>query len=113
MAYVVKKHSISYEQGLLTAGWPIPRSFATAEKLPFSTSLTNICIASNLSTRTSIPLWNRFYAKSNDSPACGPPQDRGQKQSFSLPERIPIRNSWCSSSCQICLQFRHINIPGD
>src|SRR6266478_170923 len=65
---------------LLTAGCPIPRSFATAEKLPFSTNRTNICIASNLSTRTSIPLWNRFYAKSNDSPACCPFQDRGQKK---------------------------------
>src|ERR1700733_11601600 len=113
MAYVVKKHSISYEQGLLTAGWPIPRSFATAEKLPFSTNRTNICIASNLSTRTSIPLWNRFYAKSNDSPTCCPLQDCGQKKLPPLPPCIPIRNSRYSSSCQIGLQCRHIYIADD
>src|SRR5580704_16672273 len=39
------------------AGCPIPRSFATAEKLPFSTARPNICIASNLSTAASIFLF--------------------------------------------------------
>src|SRR4029077_9758972 len=46
--------SSSAEICLLTAGCPIPRSFATAEKLPFSVTRTNICIASNLSTAASI-----------------------------------------------------------
>src|SRR5580658_9391645 len=53
----VPNSSSSAEICLLTAGWPIPRSFATAEKLPFSTTRTNICIASNLSTRTSVFLY--------------------------------------------------------
>jgi len=34
-----------------------PRSFATAEKLPFSIARTNICIASNLSTAASTFLY--------------------------------------------------------
>jgi hypothetical protein len=34
---------------LLTAGWPIPASRATAEKLPLSTTRTNIRIASSWS----------------------------------------------------------------
>src|SRR5258708_35662339 len=35
----------------------MPRSFATAEKLPFSTTRTKICSASNLSTGASVFLY--------------------------------------------------------
>ena len=33
------------ETCLLIAGWPMPHSLATAEKLPLSTTLTKACIA--------------------------------------------------------------------
>src|SRR6266481_4961017 len=46
---------------LLTAGWPIPRSFATAEKLPFSTTRTKIFSASNLSTGASVFLYGIHF----------------------------------------------------
>jgi hypothetical protein len=77
----------------------MPCSFATAEKLPLSTTRTNICIAANLSTAASVFLYGIDAI-----------QGVWIRLTCSHPLCIPIGNSCYSLECHIGLPQWDIQI---
>src|ERR1700722_10267539 len=109
----VPSSSSSAEICLLTAGCPIPRSFATAEKLPFSTNRTNICIASNLSILTSVFLYGIDSRQDVTILAIVVRRKNADKRSDLLLLCIPVWNSqysWIAKSvCHVATSTDHAN----